>query len=56
MGSRPVAVTKISDIVPASSKEFSENQTTVECGFTLRRVRGMIRTYRQYEGTVIDIT
>ena len=56
MGSRPVAVTKISDIVPASSKEFIENQTTVECGFTLRRERDMIRRYRQCEDTVIDIT
>ena len=28
-----------------SSKEFLDIQATIECGFTLKRVRGMIRTY-----------
>ena len=30
-----------------TSKEFLDIQATVECGFTLKRVRDMIRTYRQ---------
>ena len=47
MGSRPVAVTETSDFVPASSKEFLDIKTTIECGFTLKRVRDMIRTYSQ---------
>ena len=34
-----------SDFAPASSKEFLDNQATIECGFTLKRVRDMIRTY-----------
>ena len=29
-----------------SSKEFLDIQATIECGFTLKRVRDMIRTYR----------
>ena len=31
--------------VPASSKEFLDIQATIECGFTLKRVRDMIKTY-----------
>ena len=31
--------------VPASSKEFLDIQATIECGFTLKRVRDMIITY-----------
>ena len=38
-------VTETSDFAPASSKEFFDIQTTIECGFTLRQVRGMARTY-----------
>ena len=45
VGSSPVAVTSISDFAPASSKEFLDIQATIECGFTLKRVRDMIRTY-----------
>ena len=33
------------DFAPASSKEFLDIQATIECGFTLKRVRDMIRTY-----------
>ena len=33
--------------MPVLSKEFLDNQTTVECGFTLKRVCDMIRTCRQ---------
>ena len=35
-----------SDFTPASSKEFLDIQATIECGFTLKRVRDMTRTYR----------
>ena len=31
--------------MPVLSKEFLYNQATIECGFTLKRVRDMIRTY-----------
>ena len=34
-----------SDFAPASSMEFLDIQATVQCGFTLKRVREMIRTY-----------
>ena len=47
MGSNPVAVTSLSDFAPASSKEFLDIQATIECGFTLKRVRDMIKTYSQ---------
>ena len=47
MGSSPVAVTYTSDIVLVLSKEFLDIQATLECGFTLERVRDMIRTYSQ---------
>ena len=45
LGSVPVAVTSPSDFAPASSKEFLGIQAIVECGFTLKRVRDMTRTY-----------
>ena len=47
LGSSPVTVTSPSDFAPASSKEFLDIQATVECGFTLKRVRDMTRTYSQ---------
>ena len=34
-----------SDFTPPSSKEFLDIQATIECGFTLKRVRGITRTY-----------
>ena len=34
-----------SDFTPASSKEIFDIQATIECGFTLRRIRDMTRTY-----------
>ena len=43
----PVAVTSPSDFAPASSKEFLDIQATIECRFTLKRVRDMTRTYSQ---------
>ena len=47
LGSSPVAVTSPSDYAPASSKEFLDIQATIECGFTLKRVRDMTKSYRQ---------
>ena len=44
LGSSPVAVTSPSNFAPALSKEFLEIQATIECGFTLKRVRHMTRT------------
>ena len=46
-----VAVTSPSDFAPASSKEFLDIQVTIECGFTLKRVRDMTRTYSQKHHT-----
>ena len=34
-----------SDFAPALSKVFLDIQATIECGFTLKRVRDMTRTY-----------
>ena len=51
VGSNPVAVTSPSDFAPASSKEFLDIQATIECGFTLKRVRDMIKTYSQMHRT-----
>ena len=39
-----VAVTYIASV---SSKEFLDIQATIECGFTLKRVRDIIKTYSQ---------
>ena len=39
-----VTVTCNSDIGPVSSKEFLDIQVTIECKFTLKRVRDMIIT------------
>ena len=35
------------------SKEFLDIQATIECGFTLKRVRDMTRTYSQSEKLII---
>ena len=45
LGSILVAVTSPSDFAPASSKKLFGIQAIVECGFTLKRVRDMTRTY-----------
>ena len=34
-----------SDIMPVASKEFLDIQATMECGFTLKHICDMIRTY-----------
>ena len=39
------------DMAPASSKVFLDIQATVECGFTLKLVRDMIKTYNQMHRT-----
>ena len=44
-GFEPVAVTKTSDFASVLSKEFLEIQATIECGFTLKRVCDITRTY-----------
>ena len=48
VGSSLVAVIYTSNFAPASSKEFLDIQATTERGFTLRRVRDMIRTYSRH--------
>ena len=42
---RKFEVLKCCSAAPASSKEFLDIQATIECGFTLKRVRDMTRTY-----------
>ena len=37
-------------MAPASSKGFLDIQATVECGFTLKLVRDMIKTYNHSDG------
>ena len=44
VGSTPIAVTQTSDIVPVLSKEFIDIEANIECRFTLKRVRDMLRT------------
>ena len=38
-------------MAPASSKEFLDIHSTVECGFTLKLVRDIIKTYNQMHHT-----
>ena len=40
-----------SDFAPVSSKELLDIQATVECGFTLKRVCDIIKTYSQMRST-----
>ena len=40
-----------SDIVSVSSEESLDIQATIECGFTLKRVRDMIKTYSEMHRT-----
>ena len=44
-------VTKTSEFASALSKDFLDIQATIECEFTLKRVRDMIRTYSQLHRT-----
>ena len=45
VGPSPVADTSTSDIAPVSNKEFLDAQATIKCGFTLKCVRDILRTY-----------
>ena len=45
LGSSPFAVTSPEDFALPWSKEFLDIQETTECGFTLKPVRDMTRTY-----------
>ena len=64
LGSSPVAVTSPSDFMPASSKEFLDIQATIECGFTLKHVRDMTKTYSHFsdylsnesDSTILQLT
>ena len=53
VGVSPVAVTYTPDIAPVLSKEFLDIQATIECGFTLKRVRDIIRKYSEF-GTIFE--
>ena len=47
----PVGVTSNSGFAPASSKEFLDIQTTIECGLNLNRIRDMTGTYSEINRT-----
>ena len=42
-------MTQTSDFPAASNKEFVDCQETIECGFTVKQVRYMTRTYSQID-------
>ena len=37
----------LANLKPVLSQEFLDNQATIECGFTLKSLHDMIRTYNQ---------
>ena len=47
LGSNPVTFTSPSDFGPALRKEFLDIEENIECGFNLKCVRDMTRTYSQ---------
>ena len=51
VGSSPIAIAQTSGFVSVSSKEILDIQVTIVCGFTLKRLRDMIRTYTQMHRT-----
>ena len=51
VGLSPVAVSFPSDFASVWSKEFFDIHATMECGYTLNRVRDMTRTCSQMDGT-----
>ena len=51
MGSRSAAATWNSDFTSASSKDFFDIKLTIECGFTLKFERDMIKTHIQIDCT-----
>ena len=50
-GSTPLAVASLSDFALASGKELPNIQTTIERGFTLKRVCDITRTYSEMHRT-----
>ena len=40
--------------MPASTKEFLDIQTTIECGFTLKRACDIIRIYSKMHGIYLE--
>ena len=42
---------KTSDFAPASTKDFLDIQATIECGFTLKHLHDMTKTYSQMHHT-----
>ena len=46
-GSNLVAVIETSDTTPVLSKKLLDFQETIECRFTLKHVRDMIKKYSQ---------
>ena len=50
-GSSPVEVTLTSDMAPLLRKKYLDIQATIECGFTMKRLRNMKRTYSQMHST-----
>ena len=55
VGSSLVTVTQASDLAPASSKVFLDTQASIECGFTLKRICGMIITSRLNDVMAINV-
>ena len=53
VASNPVVVTQTSDIAPVLSKEFPGIQATLECKFTLKRVRDMLTDASRCSGVFI---
>ena len=47
MGLSPIAVTQSSDMAPVLSKECLDIQVNIECEFSLKCVRDMIKAYSQ---------
>ena len=41
--------------MPILSKEFVDIQANIECGFSLKRVRDMIRTYNQIHKITLSL-
>ena len=52
LGSSPFAFTSTSDFAPALNKEFLDIEAAIECGFTLKHLCDMRRTYSQFNHTL----
>ena len=49
LGSIRVAVASPSDFAPALNKELLDIPANIECGFTMKRVHDMTRTYSEIQ-------